>query len=90
MEQTVLCSIALFLLVQGGCLIWILSDLTTRTKLMAMGMKEITEKLSGFENKYITEREVGIELGGVKNIVDALIKRIDNVDHNNCENYKKK
>ena len=90
MEQTVLVSIAIFLLCQGGCLIWILSDLATRTKLTAQNVTEMSNRIAGFADKYITERELRPELTTMKDSINAAHKRLDGADHNNCKNYEHK
>ena len=88
MEQTVLVSIAIFLLCQGGCLIWILSDLTTRTKLTAQNVTDMANRMSGFSDKYVTQREIGMEIATLKDSIAAAHKRMD--VHNNCKNFETK
>ena len=88
MEQTVLVSIAIFLLCQGGCLIWILSDLTTRTKLTAQNVTDMANRISGFSDKYVTQREIGMEIATLKDSITAAHKRMD--VHNNCKNFETK
>lgn len=91
METSILVTIALFLLVQGGCLIWILSDLTTRTKLQGFELKNISEFLAGLDNKYATSREMSSELRNLKDSVGAAHKRIDSLpcSTNRCDQQHK-
>ena len=88
MEQAVLVSIGLFLLVQAGCLIWILSDLTTRTKLTALDVNNICKSIAGMDDRFVTAKEIHPEIGNIKDTLRSLHTRVDNIDPHNCRNFE--
>ncbi len=88
MESSILVTIAIFLLVQSGGLIWILSDLTTRAKITGFEIKNISDFLSGLENKYATSKEMAAELRNIKDSLKAAHDRLDNSDNKKYKNWE--
>jgi hypothetical protein len=85
-EQGVIASIILFLIVQLGTAIWWASKVSATLGFIAAGLARVETCTAGMDDKYLRKTDAAEKHIVIEKNIDAIWKRLDNAHA--CPNHK--